>query len=102
GRRRRSSSPLFPYTTLFRSAERIAVARRNQAMGGEDLVERTGEVLPRHAGGIAGEAPAGIKRTPEGEDGTPPQKREKAGLAAGADRKSTRLNSSHVSISYAV
>ena len=52
-------------------------------MGGEDLVERAGEALPRHAGGIAGQAPAGVKRTSEGENGLPCQQREKADLATG-------------------
>src|SRR3712207_7328977 len=72
--RRPPRSTLFPYTTLFRSADH----------------------RPRAAGGRAG------RRGP----GRPPGTAGAAGLAApggrGQDRKSTRLNSSHANISYAV
>src|SRR5256885_7228853 len=88
--RRPPRSTLFPYTTLFRSAgdERRAIARsagvgvpephprrlqRQHLRGGAEA-----EDAPAHAAAEAAEAPA------EG------------------DRKSTRLNSSHLVISYAV
>src|SRR5258707_8122539 len=80
--RRPPRSTLFPYTTLFRSAERIrpggapAVGRR--LVWGACL--RGGAALPR-----AGD-PAGARR----------------GWHESRDRKSTRLNSSHANISYAV
>src|SRR5438067_9101744 len=65
--RRPPRSTLFPYTTLFRSATRVA-------------------------------APAGTP--PIRDTRRPPTRACRRPLAA--DRKSTRLNSSHVSISYAV
>src|SRR5204862_7603746 len=62
-------SPLFPYTTLFRSPRRA----------------RTRTFHPQHAG-RGGARSAGAVR----------------GGGRRGDRKSTRLNSSHVEISYAV
>src|SRR2546430_7432663 len=87
--RRPPRSTLFPYTTLFRSHEHSGGAghvRRGHARSaprrprrlrqrGDDVDARRGDVrlhLQRHGGGTAG------------------------------DRKSTRLNSSHSQISYAV
>src|SRR5207302_8391891 len=67
------SSTLFPYTTLFRSRDRCGPRRR---------ATRAGAVRSRRR------APPARARPPrDGDD---------------ADRKSTRLNSSHVKISYAV
>src|SRR2546422_7778565 len=81
--RRPPRSTLFPYTTLFRSA----VARR------EALVRPHGiRAHPDHLGVLRGERlvavaeRARLERTPR----------------RGVDRKSTRLNSSHGYISYAV
>src|SRR2546427_7727803 len=71
--RRPPRSTLFPYTTLFRSP-RKRVGRR----AGRGLSRRLGDVLPAE------------------------QVRRKRGGAALEDRKSTRLNSSHSQISYAV
>src|SRR2546426_9318946 len=70
--RRPPRSTLFPYTTLFRSA--------------------TAQDRPRHAGSQAG-AP------PHGEAGA---RVHRVLLSPATDRKSTRLNSSHLVISYAV
>src|SRR3712207_7015485 len=91
--RRPPRSTLFPYTTLFRSvrAHRGGVARlvrdRSRRAGGGDA----------HGGGHRG----GVR--PLGEDGA---RRGLGGRAAAGgahgDRKSTRLNSSHANISYAV
>src|SRR5258707_8637589 len=69
--RRPPRSTLFPYTTLFRSANLLAVH------------------LIRHVS-----APRRLER---GRDGVLPR-----GRLRGRDRKSTRLNSSHANISYAV
>src|SRR5207249_9889140 len=69
-------STLFPYTTLFRSA---AVARERRAQGAGPRARD----LERDRAPAVGVAPA-------------------RGAGRGGDRKSTRLNSSHVSISYAV
>src|SRR5690242_21418468 len=83
------SSPLFPYTTLFRSAR---IAHRCRAL----VTKARGQHLPafvfigrchyQHVGNAAqvGEIEAACMRRPV------------------RDRKSTRPNSSHMSISYAV
>src|SRR5690606_41200149 len=87
-------SPLFPYTTLFRS---VRPAR------GSNLLRLAG------AGGI----PLGVVVQEDQRDGCQQRTRGhdqrhrgqgQFGLEqeAGEDRKSTRLNSSHVKISYAV
>src|SRR5690242_20866291 len=87
--RRPPRSTLFPYTTLFRSGERAVLAGGVGA--GED------PVLP-------GRQPAedlGL----EGLGADEPERLLHAGQGVGrqrGDRKSTRLNSSHMSISYAV
>src|SRR2546426_1789470 len=85
--RRPPRSTLFPYTTLFRSDRRETEEVRLFLHGGDDrLVVR-------------------------GSDGSGPLVRVIAGggddelvdsARAGSDRKSTRLNSSHLVISYAV
>src|SRR3712207_7315267 len=73
--RRPPRSTLFPYTTLFRSA--LAGARQAGPVRG-----------PRLDGGRRADRPGRLRA-------------EAAGADAG-DRKSTRLNSSHANISYAV
>src|SRR3712207_9079543 len=100
--RRPPRSPLFPYTTLFRSrvlgvGERAEQARPQAglrpaaelARGGVGLAEPRGQGVPGRQG-AAGEAGVGG----EPEDGVQ--------APARGDRKSTRLNSSHANISYAV
>src|SRR3712207_7439296 len=89
--RRPPRSTLFPYTTLFRSP----VVDRVEAPGfREDDVVRVAE--PRGVNGHrrAGNVPrlVGAARSAEGV----------AGVRRPQDRKSTRLNSSHANISYAV
>src|SRR3712207_8371974 len=71
--RRPPRSTLFPYTTLFRSTEETIVARV-----GEGIVEAIGSA-ETHSEVLSN--PNRISKT---------------------DRKSTRLNSSHANISYAV
>src|SRR5206468_11777650 len=80
--RRPPRSTLFPYTTLFRSCEveRCARARWGQAACARRQVLRTDDPHRSHA---------------RDDD------RQRGDLRAG-DRKSTRLNSSHDQISYAV
>src|SRR3712207_6897376 len=76
--RRPPRSTLFPYTTLFRSRPRLPHRGRPALRPPDD----------------AGDLPAAVERRaggpPDGGGGRP------------GDRKSTRLNSSHANISYAV
>src|SRR3712207_7747572 len=82
--RRPPRSTLFPYTTLFRS-QGVGRARPRRPLVGRGLLprHRLGDLRP-HAGGRARALAA---------------RRRRAGRR---DRKSTRLNSSHANISYAV
>src|SRR3712207_7330350 len=82
--RRPPRSTLFPYTTLFRSGR----AR----WGGRGSRRERREAGPRR-----GELPRG--RRDAGGGGDLSARREDGG--GPADRKSTRLNSSHANISYA-
>src|SRR2546426_1377194 len=91
--RRPPRSTLFPYTTLFRSTNmcsspkpgdgvnggilRCAAARISQRLRAMRLLERDLKIIPPHTRTVGGDAPD-------------------------IDRKSTRLNSSHLVISYAV
>src|SRR3712207_7177137 len=79
--RRPPRSTLFPYTTLFRSAPRLGreqgeVREGREAEAGEPLVVGRGQRVGAVIGAVNGRR--------------------------GRDRKSTRLNSSHANISYAV
>src|SRR5690625_5749602 len=69
-------STLFPYTTLFRSRH----------LGLDPAARTVRTERPGHMGGVQGDALVAAPRS----------------MAAWADRKSTRLNSSHVATSYAV
>src|SRR5438874_9251188 len=73
-RRRPPWSPLFPYTTLFRSV-RFVGARRPARVRGDESTRRAD---------------------------TPRRRCDCVAAALLQDRKSTRLNSSHVETSYAV
>src|SRR5690606_42142557 len=96
---RSTPSRRFPYTTLFRSRRRVGAERshRSPEVGGAALEADPGAGVP---------APARALDRPDG----PLHERPKGPLRYGkldadlvtADRKSTRLNSSHVKISYAV
>src|SRR3712207_7417121 len=79
--RRPPRSTLFPYTTLFRSSPLPACHARRRlppadGRGGEDATMQQGSISEDLTGKVA--------------------------IVTGADRKSTRLNSSHANISYAV
>src|SRR3712207_8325995 len=92
--RRPPRSTLFPYTTLFRSHSRLRAeiyARPAQALLPEDqLADR----------GRAGRA--GAARLPRRPRGAAAAGGARGARTAAVDRKSTRLNSSHANISYAV
>src|SRR2546429_6469955 len=86
--RRPPRSTLFPYTTLFRSKLRICGKRQRG-------------VFPPHKQHQDGRRSncTGTNRSVRGCTATPQQKASDGGQR---DRKSTRLNSSHGYISYAV
>src|SRR5690606_41424834 len=91
------TAPLFPYTTLFRSPRALPqpglfrLRRLRRRSGSAALFRQVGE--ERHA---AGGRDAGRSRQVAIAAGAEPQPRRRR------DRKSTRLNSSHVKNSYAV
>src|SRR5256885_5351925 len=80
--RRPPRSTLFPYTTLFRSLHGDGRGRRLHA--------------DQRAGRDAGRGESDGRRGIESPTAAP------AGVLRARDRKSTRLNSSHLVISYAV
>src|SRR3712207_9148645 len=100
--RRPPRSTLFPYTTLFRSARALDVQRLDveQAV----VADRQGEQVAEHRPGLGAVEQREVRphlvvgderllhllRAPE------------RSVARQGDRKSTRLNSSHANISYAV
>src|SRR3712207_7632807 len=87
--RRPPRSTLFPYTTLFRSPVCGDLPVQG---GGRAGVGQKGKNPCRPCGWTPGRL---------GSDHGPPLKAEAARVRRG-DRKSTRLNSSHANISYAV
>src|SRR3712207_6945910 len=82
--RRPPRSTRFPYTTLFRAAEPGVGHRRPGAAL---------HLAPRRGGRAGG---------PAGDRGGAGALRRASALGQALDRKSTRLNSSHANISYAV
>src|SRR5690606_42076253 len=92
-------SPLFPYTTLFRSAITV-----NDRLPAPTLRWREGDTVALR---VSNRLPPGVQTSihwhgivlPANMDGVPGMSFD--GIMPG-DRKSTRLNSSHVKISYAV
>src|SRR3712207_7676102 len=88
--RRPPRSTLFPYTTLFRSELQQVLAI---GVAVEKGVERRAVHLDRARRAAID---ADLQRCPLGRGGDEVQ------LGGGEDRKSTRLNSSHANISYAV
>src|SRR2546430_7240986 len=83
--RRPPRSTLFPYTTLFRSVRGVGVEFREPDRRAEEADER--EHGPTEGGARDDGTPADAQAAIEADIG---------------DRKSTRLNSSHSQISYAV
>src|SRR3712207_9163631 len=100
--RRPPRSTLFPYTTLFRSVTELLVfngelAVRERAVGeSHDLVEvaRLGDEVERAFA-------CGFHRRLDGRMSCQDDDLDR-GVKRAQDRKSTRLNSSHANISYAV
>src|SRR3712207_8575395 len=90
--RRPPRSTLFPYTTLFRSALPPAVQPRGVGLQRAVLAGELGQDLlgVAHDRDVGGDVLRDLRRVHVDVD------------ELGADRKSTRLNSSHANISYAV
>src|SRR3712207_6973106 len=82
--RRPPRSTLFPYTTLFRS------------------IQRRSRVAPAGDGGAGAEASEGEQTVQINPAGDESRTTQIAISGVNRDRKSTRLNSSHANISYAV
>src|SRR5256885_2866071 len=84
--RRPPRSTLFPYTTLFRSGVHRVVEVQDElgAVPSEGRLGSDADVVDRATGG------------------RPLHARRDTAAISGTDRKSTRLNSSHLVISYAV
>src|SRR2546430_13391082 len=89
--RRPPRSTLFPYTTLFRS---LLVEQHDTVDAGEGG-EQAGPLLPGHDGAIRPLSQASHRRVAVHTHDQRP-------TLGARDRKSTRLNSSHSQISYAV
>src|SRR5207245_10795602 len=88
----------FPYTTLFRSLRKVA-----DGLGGSTIRRAQQERSKRTAAGRVGDA--GHRGLQKAEGGLPGITNATSGSSFASfllDRKSTRLNSSHGSISYAV
>src|SRR3712207_7337531 len=88
--RRPPRSTLFPYTTLFRSSTHRQGARALVLRGRWDAADTKRPC-----------APSGRRQPTDRVAGTSARRLRKA-ARHDADRKSTRLNSSHANISYAV
>src|SRR5690606_40759754 len=100
--RRAPRSTRFPYTTLFRSVRAVGSANEDAATSAGSVaaarpVGGEGRAVHAREAGLLGAAEARVHLLDQ-RAGVP------LGLGLGqhqADRKSTRLNSSHVKISYA-
>src|SRR3712207_8981060 len=94
--RRPPRSPLFPYTTLFRTPDVRAVERAELAHERVDVEQRLRRVLVLAVAGVDDRRAA-----PAGDEVGAARPGRAADDRVG-DRKSPRLNSSHAHISYAV
>src|SRR3712207_7929751 len=88
--RRPPRSTLFPYTTLFRSDEDGRARQVEPQEEDDDRAERA-------VGDAVAVEVVQVEAEDEGDEQPEQDARQRAG-----DRKSTRLNSSHANISYAV
>src|SRR3712207_8455241 len=95
--RRPPRSTLFPYTTLFRSDGRAHHPRHQTPHHHASWVPR-GHDVRRRPGTVLWAPPAGLVLDPFKEV----RQAGRVPTSADLDRKSTRLNSSHANISYAV
>src|SRR3712207_7199686 len=93
--RRPPRSTLFPYTTLFRSAQLALLLKRSDPGLQANLALAL--LLAGEVDGALDYAEEAVARDPEDEIN-----RNLLAVIREVDRKSTRLNSSHANISYAV
>src|SRR3712207_7197298 len=94
--RRPPRSTLFPYTTLFRSpAHRLQLGVALHQVLAADQVRQVALVRHVEEDGEHTDEQADDVQLRHGQQPGPPRERDR-------DRKSTRLNSSHANISYAV
>src|SRR5688500_19873362 len=93
-------SRLFPYTTLFRSLEarQVVPVRKRE----DDAVGDLEALLLPHRVHRVDEVVDAALRLELGVETDVERDRERVALGQRPDRKSTRLNSSHLVISYAV
>src|SRR3712207_6944029 len=99
--RRPPRSPLFPYPTLFRSQARPQAGLRQVPGHVAGLLrDPSGSRLLGAAG--QGHAPGPEHDEEEDVDDVQADRLDREEVARQEDRKSTRLNSSHANISYAV
>src|SRR5690606_42137263 len=96
--RRPSRSTLFPYTTLFRSFLELRGSELGARIAAGLFQFRENVLHRRFAEAFVGE----IVRRQAAQEGGVADEFANLLAAGGKDRKSTRLNSSHVKISYAV
>src|SRR3712207_7835395 len=90
--RRPPRSTLFPYTTLFRSEGSRRACRRRHRIGGAPRGQLGRKVYGAYVGSYDRRLLQPLRNDAAREIESPGSK----------DRKSTRLNSSHANISYAV
>src|SRR5256885_13120476 len=95
--RRPPRSTLFPYTTLFRSVAALGLHPHADALVAGALQEHVGAVQEHVGRAVHGVARVEILVELEGGPAVVEHR-----LRLAQDRKSTRLNSSHLVISYAV
>src|SRR5207245_10487933 len=91
-----SSSPAFPYTTLFRSQVQHCLAHLRIVEGRQRMIEAQYAHIAERIDGVDDDILVG------GENREDVGGRLLVPIRLARDRKSTRLNSSHGSISYAV
>src|SRR2546430_5739144 len=99
--RRPPRSTLFPYTTLFRSTTWVITGTLSQPR------DEIAEIIIERGGKVSGSVSKKTNYVLAGEEaGSKLEKAKKLGVKIISekelDRKSTRLNSSHSQISYAV
>src|SRR5205807_9442164 len=87
--------PLFPYTTLFRSARLLLRQGLRGALP-------PGAREHRQAGGLRDRLHDDLARQRPAHEPLPARPLQRRAVSLAEDRKSTRLNSSHLVISYAV